>query len=86
MALTTQISEQFDGPYGNPHISALAQELQRAGCHHLVALKRVTNVADFTFVWVWKTKSGNTGHYVTEEPKPTDEQLTAMFAAIKLTD
>jgi hypothetical protein len=44
------------------------------------------NHEDWNFVWVWRTRAGNTGHYVTEEPKPTSEELTAMFAAIKLTD
>ncbi len=82
MALTTQISEAFERGWGY----ALVDELRRMGCNHLAALKRGYNVHEDKFIWVWKTQSGNTGRYYTEEPKPTSEELTAMFAAIKLTD
>jgi len=82
VALTTQISEAFERRYDH----TLVKELRHLGCNHLAALKRGYNVHEDKFIWVWKTQSGNTGHYVTEEPKPTDKELTAMFTAIKLTD
>lgn len=35
---------------------------------------------------MWITESGGRGEFFTEGNTPTPEELTAMFAAIKLTD
>ncbi len=79
MALTTRISEStLDRDFMN--------QLRSLGCNHLTHLQRVYNVHEARMHWAWKTKAGNIGFYPTESSIPTDEEMTAMFAAIKLTD
>lgn len=79
MALTTQINEStLDRDF--------LDQLRRLGCNHLTHLQRVYNVQEARLIWAWKTKAGNVGFYPTERALPTTEEMTAMFAAIKLTD
>lgn len=56
------------------------------GLTHLTQLERAITYQTWGAHWFWRTESGNIGDFKTADPVPTPEELTAMFAAIKLTD
>lgn len=80
MALTTRISEDAIRDM------EMFTELRRAGLHHLKRIRHERRIHDWRVHWAWLTASGGKGDFITEDYKPTPEELTAMFAAIKLTD
>jgi len=61
--------------------------LRHQGLTHLHCIHRLYEVETATLKWAWKTKAGNVGFFgMVDTLNPTPEEMTAMFAAIKLTD